>query len=69
MTLKEKMSGSTGNAVQDGSVRGVLGAAFVALLVVGGPAIGLSDGDTLTLAPVATALAFVAGGAYDKYLR
>ena len=70
MTIRETVTGTTGNAVQDGTARGSIALLLNALTMFVVTETGwLSDEQALTLAPIVTGLAFILGGLWDRFLR
>ncbi len=70
MTIRDTVTGTTGNAVVDGSARGMIALILNALTMFAVTETGwLTDEQALTLAPIITGLAFLLGGAYDAFVR
>ncbi len=63
-------TGSTGNAVFDGGVRGLIAAAIMAILGFVQIEYDVISAEGLAaLAPAVTFLAFLLGGFFDRYIR
>ncbi len=69
MTI-ETVTGSTGNAIQDGAARGIIAGALTAVMVVIADRTAiLTTEDVASLAPLVIALSYLFFGLYDRYVR
>ncbi len=70
MSLQDKLTGSTGNPIQDGVARGTIATAAVALLVFVSDKVDFITADDVgTLTPVVVGLSFLIAGLYDRFIR
>lgn len=67
--MRDKLTGSTGNAVQDGTVRGMIAGAMTGILALANNKLDwLTDADVVVLAPVVVFAAFFLAGLWDKFV-